>query len=76
VRLAVDHPALDLHSAAHRIDDTRKFRQQAVAGVLYDPASVFLDLRIDQFAEMGLQAFVRPLFIRAHEARVPGHVGG
>src|SRR5262249_28296492 len=48
LRLAVDHPALDLHSAAHRIHDTRKFREQAVAGVLDDPAVMLADLRIDQ----------------------------
>jgi hypothetical protein len=31
LRLPIDHPALDLNSAAHGIYDTRKFRQKAVA---------------------------------------------
>jgi len=53
-----------------------KFRQEAVASVLYDPASVLGDLRIDQYAEVGSEPLVRPLLIRAHLARVPRHVGG
>src|SRR6516165_9714500 len=47
VRLTVDHPALDLDSATHGVDHTRKFRKQAVAGVLDDPAAVFLDPRVN-----------------------------
>ena len=34
--LAIDHPALDLDSAAHGIYHACKFSQQSVAGVLYD----------------------------------------
>ena len=49
---AVDHPALDLHSAAHSGYNTGKFRQQAVAGVLYGTAAVLPDLRIDQLPQM------------------------
>ena len=65
-------------STAQRTASTTlgKFRQQAVAGVLDDPAPVLLDLRIDQLPEMRLEPFVRPLLIRAHQARVPRHVGG
>jgi hypothetical protein len=37
---------------------------------------MFGDLGIDQFAAMRLQAFVRPLLIRSHEARVTCHIGG
>jgi len=42
--LSVDRRALDLHSAAHRIHNTGKFRQQAIASVLYDAAPMALDL--------------------------------
>ena len=56
--LAVGHRALDLYGAAHRVHHTGKFRQEAVAGVLYDPAPVLSDLRIDQFPEVGLEPFV------------------
>ena len=47
LRFAADHPALNLHSAAHRIHDTRKFRQQTIAGVLDDPAMMLPDLWLD-----------------------------
>jgi hypothetical protein len=45
--LAVGHPALDLHSAVHRIHNTRKFRKYAVAGILHDPAPMLRDLRLN-----------------------------
>ena len=75
-RLAVDHPALDLDGAAHGIDDASKFRQQAVAGVLDDAASVLPDLWLDQLPEMRLEAFVRALLVRAHQARISRHISG
>jgi hypothetical protein len=74
--LAVDHPALHLGSAAHRVDDARKFNQQAVAGGLDDAALVLLDLRIDQLPANRLQAFVRGFLVRAHQTRIPRHIGG
>jgi hypothetical protein len=63
----VNHPALDLRSAAHGVDHARKFRQKAVAGVLYDPAPVLLDLRIDQLPEMPLEPLVCPHLIGTHQ---------
>ena len=74
--IALDHSPLDLDRAPHRINNTGKIRQEAVAGVLYDPAPVLGDLRIDQLLEVRLQPLVRPLLIRAHQARIAGHVGG
>src|SRR6516162_9829880 len=65
-----------LHSAPHGIDHTRKLREQAVAGVLYDPAPVFRDLWVDKLRKMGLEAFVRPFLVLAHQARVTGHISG
>ena len=62
--------------AAQRVYHARKFRQQAVAGVLYDAAPVLLDLRIDQLPEMRLEAFVRAFLIRTHQARIARHIGG
>jgi hypothetical protein len=32
------------------------------------------DLRVDQFGEMSLQALVRTLLIRAHQARIAGNI--
>ena len=74
--LALGHAALDLHSAAHRIDHAWKFREHAVAGVLHHPAPMLGDLRLDQLTEMPLEPFVRALLIRPHQTRVPRHVGG
>jgi hypothetical protein len=75
-RVALDHPALDLNGTPDGVHYAGKLGQEPVAGVLYDPASVLGDLRIDQFAEVGLEPFVRPLLIRAHQPRIPRHVGG
>jgi hypothetical protein len=74
--LALSHATLDLNGATRGIHHARELRQEAVAGVLYDPAPVLLDLRIDQLAEVSLEPLVRPLLIRPHQARVPRHVGG
>ena len=76
VWLTVGHPALDLDRAAHGIHHARKLCQEAVAGVLHDPAPVFGDLRVDQFAQMRLQTLVRLLLIGAHEPRIACHIGG
>jgi hypothetical protein len=54
---------LDLNRAAHCIYHARKLREQSVAGILYDPAAVLLDLRINQFAEMRPEPLVRSLLI-------------
>jgi len=64
--LPVDHPTLDPDGAAHGVHHTRELRQEAVAGVLYDPAPVLRDLWLDQLAEMRLEAFVCALLIGAH----------
>jgi hypothetical protein len=74
--IAFRHAALDLHGAAHGINDARKLCQEAVAGILYDTASVLLDLRLYQLPEMGLQALVRPLLVGPHQARIARHIGG
>ena len=74
--LAVAHPPLDLGSTADRIDYARELHQQAVARVLYDPAPMLFDLRIDQFAQMRLEAFVRSFLVRSHQARIARHIGG
>jgi hypothetical protein len=31
---------------------------------------------MDQLGEMGPEPLMRPFLIRAHQARVPGHIGG
>jgi hypothetical protein len=56
--------------AAHGVHNTCKFRQEPVAGVLYDPTPVLGDLGIDQLTEMSFEPLVRALLIRPHQARV------
>src|SRR6516165_7620530 len=73
---AVNHPALDLHGAAHRIHHARKFRQQSVAGIFHDPAPMLTDLGVDKLRQMCLDAFVRALLILAHQPRIPCHIRG
>ena len=48
--LAVEHPALDLHGAAHRVDDAGELGQEAVTGVLHGTAPMLGDFGIDKFA--------------------------
>src|SRR6516165_7105312 len=76
LRLSGAHPALNLYSTPHSIDDTWKFREHAVAGIFDDPTSVLIDLRINQLAKVGLEAFVRPLLIRPHQPRIASHISG
>lgn len=51
-----DHTFLHLDRAAHGINDGRKFDRDAVAGGSDDPPPVLCDLRVDEFAVMGLEA--------------------
>jgi hypothetical protein len=74
--VALSYPPLQLDGTTHRIDYACKLGQEAVASVLYDPAPVLRDLRINDLPEVAFEPFVRPLLIRAHEARVPRHIGG
>src|SRR5262249_3309344 len=73
---AVSHPALNLNGTADGIHNARKFCQEAVAGVLYDPAPVLPDLGVDQFSEIRFQAFVGAFFVHSHKAGIRGHIGG
>jgi len=75
-RVAISHCSLHFGGAADCIHNTRKFREQAVAGVLHDAAVVLRDFRIHQFPEMGLEPFVCALFVRTHQPGIPCHIGG
>jgi hypothetical protein len=73
---AVDHLALHFGGTARRVDDTAEFHQQAVAGGLDGATVVLLDFRIHQLAKMCLEAPVRVLLIRSHQARIACHISG
>jgi hypothetical protein len=65
-RISLGHAPLHFRRATNSVNHARELGQEAVAGVLYDPAPVLRDLRIDQLPEMSLEPLVRPLLIRAH----------
>jgi len=73
--LAIDHCALHFGAAADRVDDALELGQEAVAGILYDPATVFGDLRVNKRLAMRLEAVVRALLIRSHQPGITGHIG-
>src|SRR5262249_11477324 len=75
-RVARGHAALDLGGTSDAIDHARELGEKAVPGVLYCPAAVHGDLRIDQFPEVRGEPFVRPLLTHPHQARIPRHIGG
>src|SRR5215472_12285769 len=74
--VSLGHPPLHLDRTPHRVHHAGEFRQEAVAGVLYDPAPMLRDLRIDQLSEVSFELLVRALLIRAHQPRVTGNISG
>jgi len=74
--ILLGHAALDLDGAPNGIDHARKLGKEAVAGVFYDTAAVFADLRIDQLLEVGFEPLVGAFLVRTHQTRVTGHIGG
>jgi len=67
---------LHLDRATHRIDDAGKLHQYTVAGGLDDAAVVLGDLRIEELMAQRLEAFERAFLVRAHQPRIPRHIGG
>jgi hypothetical protein len=65
-RLVIGHSALDLDRTPHRVNDARKFCQEAVAGVLHHAPAMFPDLRLDQLPEVSLEPLVRSFLICPH----------
>ena len=76
VGVAPRHPALDLGSAQHRIDDAVEFDQHAVASGLDDAAAVLCNGRIDQLDPMGLETRERARLVDLHQPAIADHVGG
>jgi hypothetical protein len=74
--IALGHGALNLDRALDSVDHARELDQRAVAHQLYRAAAARCDRRLEQLAAVGFQAGERTGLVRAHEARVAGHIGG
>ncbi len=74
--VALDHAALHLDRAAHRVDHAAELDQRAVAGALDDAPVMDGDGRIDQVAAQSPEPRERALLVRAREPAVADHVGG
>ena len=67
------HQRLDGDSALDRAHDTRKLKQETVAGVLHEPAAMIENDRVYR-ASMGFERGVRTFLVGAHHARITGDV--
>src|SRR6516165_3489364 len=72
----VEHCALGFYRAAYSIQYAPKFHQHAVAGGLDDAPMVLGDLRIDELVAQRVETFEGDFFVRSHQPRVAGDIGG
>src|SRR5215472_2521479 len=72
--VSLGHPPLHLDRTPHRVHHAGEFRQEAVAGVLYDPAPMLRDLRIDQLSEVSFEPLVRAFLVDPHQPRITSHI--
>ncbi len=72
--ITFSHQRLHRHRGFDRTDDAREFQQKAIAGILHHPAAMIENDRVDG-AAMSLERGMRTGLVRAHHARVTGHVG-
>jgi hypothetical protein len=71
--VAFRHQRLHRDRRLDSAHDAREFQQEAVAGVLHQPAAVIEDDRVDR-TSMGLERGVRSFLVGAHHPRVAGDV--
>ena len=69
-RVALDHAALHLDGAAHRVDHAAKLDDRAVAGSLDDGAVMERDGRVNEVAAKRPQARKGPILVGAGEPAV------
>jgi hypothetical protein len=67
---------LELERSSNRFDRARKLRQEPIASVFDNAATVFTNCRGDSVRQEHCQFDVRSLFVIVHEPRVASHVGG
>jgi len=66
---------LKLHSGPNRLDRARKLRQEPVASVLHDAATMSGDCWSNGVHQERRQFGMRTLFVGVHESRVASHIG-
>jgi len=66
---------LKLHSGPNRLDRARKLRQEPVASVLHDAATMSGDCWSNGVHQERRQFSMRTLFVGVHESRVASHIG-
>ena len=72
--IAFDHRVLQFDGAAHRIDDTAKFDDAAVAGALDDAAMMDGDRRVEQVAAQRSEPSEDAIFVRPGEPAITNDV--
>ena len=72
--ISVGHRALDLDRATHRVHDACKQDEQPVASRPCHPATVFLDLGLNELAVMGIQLSEGALVVSPYQAAVAGYI--
>jgi hypothetical protein len=75
IGVALDQPLLHCDGAAHRLDRTGKFDQEAVASGLDDAAAMLGNAGIDQIAPARLEPGERSFLVRPHKAGVASDIG-
>jgi hypothetical protein len=73
--VALDHSVLNFDGAAHRVDDTAKLYDRAVAGPLDDVPVMNRNSRIDQVASERPQPRQNPVLIGSGKPRIADDVG-
>jgi len=68
------HAALYLHRATRCINGAGELNQHAVAGGLYDAASMRCDSRIDKRLSKRLESGERAFFVSAHKKAIAGDI--
>ena len=76
IGVSLCHLTLHFYGASHCVDDAGEFEKQAIARRFDDPAAMFLDLRIGEFAADRLQRSKGAFLVRPHEPRVTRYISG
>jgi hypothetical protein len=73
--VALDHRALDLKGAAHRVNNAAEFNDASVTRALDDAAAVHGDDRVDEVAAERPETSEDPILVRTSETALADNVG-